>query len=93
MDDGKHGIINDGGRNLFADFSEVAERTGGEWAAQGSAAGGATWQGAGSRQQREAWQGAGSRQQREAAAATSFPRSTMFLPPASPPCLPPLKPC
>jgi hypothetical protein len=33
MDDGKHGIINDGGRNLFADFSEVAERTGGEGAA------------------------------------------------------------
>lgn len=28
MDDGKHGIINDGGRNLFGDFSEVAERTG-----------------------------------------------------------------
>ncbi|KAI7835365.1 hypothetical protein COHA_010727 [Chlorella ohadii] len=27
MDDGKHGILN-GGRNLFSDFSEVAERTG-----------------------------------------------------------------
>ena len=30
MDDGKHGILN-GGRNLFSDFSEVAERIGGEW--------------------------------------------------------------
>ena len=29
MDDGKHGILN-GGRNLFTDFSEVAERLGGE---------------------------------------------------------------
>ena len=29
MDDGKHGILN-GGRNLFSDFSEVAERIGGE---------------------------------------------------------------
>jgi hypothetical protein len=29
MDDGKHGIVN-AGRNLFSDFSEVAERLGGE---------------------------------------------------------------
>ena len=29
MDDGKHGILNTG-RNLFHDFSELAERSGGE---------------------------------------------------------------
>jgi hypothetical protein len=42
MDDGKHGILN-GGRNLFSDFSEVAERIGGE---QAGRHGVASWAGA-----------------------------------------------